>query len=124
VERQQLNSVPALIEAIDIKRKDYFEYEQAPYHCLDVEISKPTARGGQTLVRLKVRARRSRAVCERAVGAGLRGGSCGQRLGFLEASTLLEQQPGEVVERVAVLGREGERPAVGTLRFVAAAVAG
>ena len=27
----------------------YFELEGAPYHCLDVEISKPTARGGQTL---------------------------------------------------------------------------
>ena len=36
-----------LIEAIDIKRKMYFEYENAPYHCLDVEISRPTARGGQ-----------------------------------------------------------------------------
>ena len=41
----------ALIEAIDIKRKMYFEFEDAPYHCLDVEISTPTARGGQTLVR-------------------------------------------------------------------------
>ena len=45
----------ALIEAIEIKRKSYFEYENAPYHCLDVEVSKPTARGGQTLVRLKMR---------------------------------------------------------------------
>jgi elongation factor P len=44
-----------LIEAIGIKRKMYFEYEGAPYHCLDVEVSKPTARGGQTLVRLKMR---------------------------------------------------------------------
>ena len=41
----------ALIEAIEIKRKAYFEYEHAPYQCLDVEVSKPTARGGQTLVR-------------------------------------------------------------------------
>ena len=43
--------MPSLIEAIEIKRKSYFEYENAPYHCLDVEVSKPTARGGQTLVR-------------------------------------------------------------------------
>jgi len=35
----------ALLEAIEIKRKVFFEYEGAPYHCLDVEISKPTARG-------------------------------------------------------------------------------
>ena len=35
----------ALIEAIEIKRKFYFEYEDAPYHCLDVEVSRPTARG-------------------------------------------------------------------------------
>jgi elongation factor P len=45
----------ALIEAIEIKRKMFFEYEGAPYHCLDVDVSKPTARGGQTLVRIKMR---------------------------------------------------------------------
>ena len=45
----------ALIEAIGIKRKMFFEFEDAPYHCLGVEISTPTARGGQTLVRLKMR---------------------------------------------------------------------
>ena len=39
----------SLIEAIEIKRKTFFEYENAPYHCIDVEVSKPTARGGQTL---------------------------------------------------------------------------
>ena len=37
--------MPSLIEAIDIKRKMFFEFENAPYHCLDVEISRPTARG-------------------------------------------------------------------------------
>src|SRR4051812_26220535 len=42
-----------IIEANDVKRKMYFEFEGAPYHCLDVDISKPTARGGQTLVRIK-----------------------------------------------------------------------
>jgi elongation factor P len=31
------------IEAIAIKRKMFFEFEGAPYHCLDVEVSKPTA---------------------------------------------------------------------------------
>src|ERR1700690_1343158 len=47
--------MPALIDAIDIKRKMYFEFENAPYYCLDVEVSTPTARGGQALVRLKMR---------------------------------------------------------------------
>ena len=45
----------SLIEAIDIKRKMFFEFEDAPYHCLGVDISTPTARGGQTLVRIKMR---------------------------------------------------------------------
>ncbi len=45
----------ALIEAIGIKRKMFFEFEDAPYHCLGVEVSTPTARGGQTLVRIKMR---------------------------------------------------------------------
>jgi elongation factor P len=60
----------ALIEAIDIKRKMYFEYENAPYHCLDVEISRPTARGGQTLVRVKMRNLLTRAVVDRTFKAG------------------------------------------------------
>ncbi len=59
----------ALIEAIDIKRKMYFELEGAPYHCLDVEISKPTARGGQTLVRIKMRNLLTRAVFDRTFKA-------------------------------------------------------
>ena len=62
--------MPALIEAIEIKRKDYFEYENAPYHCLDVEVSKPTARGGQTLVRLKMRNLITRAVFDKTFKAG------------------------------------------------------
>lgn len=60
----------ALIEAIEIKRKMYFEYEDAPYHCLDVEVSKPTARGGQTLVRLKMRNLITRAVFDKTFKAG------------------------------------------------------
>src|SRR5262245_48104364 len=60
----------SLIEAIDIKRKMYFEFEDAPYHCLDVDISKPTARGGQTLVRIKMRNLLTRAVFDRTFKAG------------------------------------------------------
>ena len=37
----------ALIDAIDVKRKMYFEFENTPYYCLDVEVSTPTARGGK-----------------------------------------------------------------------------
>lgn len=59
-----------LIEAIDIRRKMYFELEGAPYHCLDVEISKPTARGGQTLVRIKMRNLLTRAVFDKTFKAG------------------------------------------------------
>jgi elongation factor P len=60
----------SMIEAIEIKRKMYFEYEKAPYHCLDVDISKPTARGGQTLVRVKMRNLLTRAVFDRTFKAG------------------------------------------------------
>jgi elongation factor P len=62
--------MPALIEAIDIKRKMFFEFEGAPYHCLDVEISRPTARGGQTLVRIKMRNLVTRAVFDKTFKAG------------------------------------------------------
>ena len=62
--------MPALIEAIEIKRKMYFEHEGAPYHCLDVDVSKPTARGGQTLVRVKMRNLLTRAVFDKTFKAG------------------------------------------------------
>ena len=58
-----------LIEAMEIKRKTYFEFEHAPYLCLDVEVSKPTARGGQTLVRLKMRNLLTRAVFDKTFKA-------------------------------------------------------
>ncbi|SEF71146.1 translation elongation factor P (EF-P) [Bryocella elongata] len=45
----------ALIDAINLKRKGFFEFENAPWRCLDKDISTPTARGGQTLVRVKMR---------------------------------------------------------------------
>ena len=60
----------ALIEAIDIKRKMFFEHENAPFHCIEVEVSRPTARGGQTLVRLKMRNLITRAVFDRTFKAG------------------------------------------------------
>jgi elongation factor P len=59
----------ALIDAIDIKRKMYFEFENAPYYCIDVEVSTPTARGGQTLVRLKMRNLLTRAVFDKTFKA-------------------------------------------------------
>jgi elongation factor P len=62
--------VAALIEAIDIKRKTFFEFDAAPYVCLDVEVSTPTARGGQTLVRVKMRNLKTRAVFDKTFKAG------------------------------------------------------
>lgn len=59
-----------LIEAIDVKRKSFFEHEGEPYACLDVSISTPTARGGQTLVRIKMRNLITRAVFDRTFKAG------------------------------------------------------
>jgi elongation factor P len=62
--------VASLIEAIDVKRKMFVEYEGAPYHCLDVDVSRPTARGGQTLVRIKMRNLLTRAVFDKTFKAG------------------------------------------------------
>jgi len=62
--------VASLIEAIEIKRKMFFEFEGAPYHCLDVDVSRPTARGGQTLVRIKMRNLLTDAVFDRTFKAG------------------------------------------------------
>ena len=59
-----------VIEAIEIKRKMFVEYEAAPYHVLDVEVSKPTARGGQTLVRVKMRNLITHAVFDKTFKAG------------------------------------------------------
>src|SRR5262249_18467249 len=63
-------TMSGLLEAIEIKRKMFFEFEDAPYHCLEVDISKPTARGGQTLVRIKMRNLITRAVFDRTFKAG------------------------------------------------------
>jgi len=58
-----------LLEAIHIKRKTLFELENTPYACLDSDITTPTARGGQTLVRLKMRNLLTSAVFEKTFKA-------------------------------------------------------
>jgi len=60
----------ALTDAINIKRKSFLEFENTPYVCMDKEISTPTARGGQTLVRLKLRNLLTNAVGEKTFKAG------------------------------------------------------
>jgi elongation factor P len=64
--------VAALIDAIDVKRKMFFEFENIPYVCLEAEVSTPTARGGQTLVRLKMRNLLTRSVFDKTFKAGER----------------------------------------------------
>jgi elongation factor P len=59
-----------IIEAIAIKRKMFFEFDQTPYHCLDVEVSTPSARGAQTLVRVKMRNLLTHAVLDKTFKAG------------------------------------------------------
>jgi elongation factor P len=60
----------SLIDAINIKRRTVFEHENAPFYCLEADISTPTARGGQTLVRLKVRNLLNGAVLDKTFKAG------------------------------------------------------
>jgi elongation factor P len=60
----------ALIDAIDVRRKTLFELENTPYYCLEAEVNTPTARGGQTLVRLKMRNLLTNAVFEKTFRAG------------------------------------------------------
>ena len=59
----------ALIDAIDVKRKTFFEHESTPYLCLESVVNTPTARGGQTLVRLKMRNLLTSAVFEKSFKA-------------------------------------------------------
>lgn len=59
----------ALIDAIDVKRKMFFEFENTPFCCLEAEVNTPTARGGQTLVRLKMRNLLTDAVFEKSFRA-------------------------------------------------------
>jgi elongation factor P len=60
----------AIIQAIELRRKTYFELDDTPYLCMDVDVSTPTARGGQTLVRVKMRNLKTRAVFDRTFKAG------------------------------------------------------
>jgi elongation factor P len=62
--------MPVLIDAIDVKRKTRFEMDNTPFSCLEVEVNTPTARGGQTLVRLKIRNLITNAVFEKTFKAG------------------------------------------------------
>ncbi len=59
----------ALIDAIDVKRKTFFEFESTPFVCLEAVVNTPTARGGQTLVRLKMRNLLTNAVFEKSFRA-------------------------------------------------------
>ena len=59
-----------LIDAIDVKKRTLFEIDNTPFCCLDVEVNTPTARGGQTLVRLKIRNLLTNAVFEKTFKAG------------------------------------------------------
>jgi len=59
----------ALIDAIDIKRKAFFELDNTPYCCIEAEVSTPSARGAQTLVRLKMRNLLTSAVFEKTFKA-------------------------------------------------------
>ena len=59
-----------LIDAINVKRRTVFEFENIPFYCLEAEVSTPTARGGQTLVRLKIRNLLTSAVFEKTFKAG------------------------------------------------------
>ena len=61
--------MPALIDAIEVKRKTFFEFENTPYVCLEAVVNTPTARGGQTLVRLKMRNLLTNAVFEKSFKA-------------------------------------------------------
>jgi elongation factor P len=59
----------ALIDAINVKRRTLFELENTPFYCLEAEVNTPTARGGQTLVRLKIRNLLTSAVFEKTFKA-------------------------------------------------------
>jgi len=62
-------TMAALIDAINVKRKMFVEFEGSPFCCLESDISTPTARGGQTLVRLKMRNMLTRAVFDKTFKA-------------------------------------------------------
>ncbi len=59
----------SLIDAISVKKRTLFEHDNTPFVCLEAEVNTPTARGGQTLVRLKVRNLLTNAVFEKTFKA-------------------------------------------------------
>jgi elongation factor P len=59
-----------LIDANEVKKRTLFELDNVPYVCLDVEVNTPTARGGQTLVRIKMRNLMTSAVFDKTFKAG------------------------------------------------------
>ena len=59
----------ALIDAINIRRRTLFEQDNTPFVCLEAEVNTPSARGAQTLVRLKIRNLLTGAVFERTFKA-------------------------------------------------------
>jgi elongation factor P len=61
-----------LIDAISVKRRTLFEIDNTPFACLEAEVNTPTARGGQTLVRLKMRNLLTNAVFDKTFKAGER----------------------------------------------------
>jgi elongation factor P len=61
-----------LIDAINVKKRTLFELDNTPFSCLDAEVNTPTARGGQTLVRLKMRNLLTNAVFDRTFKASER----------------------------------------------------
>jgi elongation factor P len=58
-----------LIDAISVRRRTLFELDNTPFLCLESEVSTPSARGAQTLVRLKVRNLLTNAVFEKTFKA-------------------------------------------------------
>ena len=58
-----------LIDAINVKKRTLFELDNTPFSCLEAEVNTPTARGGQTLVRLKIRNLLTSAVFEKTFKA-------------------------------------------------------
>jgi elongation factor P len=65
--REELMAV--LIDAINVKKRTLFELDNTPFSCLEAEVNTPTARGGQTLVRLKIRNLLTNAVFEKTFKA-------------------------------------------------------
>ncbi|HWF07502.1 MAG TPA: elongation factor P [Bryobacteraceae bacterium] len=58
-----------LIDAISVRRRTLFELDNTPFLCLESEVSTPSARGAQTLIRLKVRNLLTNAVFEKTFKA-------------------------------------------------------